>query len=72
MLIRIADGWELRFTADARRAQEAVELYAQLGYEVRVEPMRAQDDECGACCGSVGIQAVYTRRRHCMPLAGSG
>jgi len=30
----VAQGWERRFTADAQRAKEAMELYEQLGYEV--------------------------------------
>jgi hypothetical protein len=35
----IAQGWERRFTADEQRAKEAMELYSQLGYEVRAEPV---------------------------------
>ena len=31
-------GWQLQFTTDEPRLSEAVELYEELGYEVRVEP----------------------------------
>lgn len=63
----VAEGWERRFTADARRAEEAIELYSQLGYEVRVEPMRSDGvhDDCCGCDSPVVSQfkTIYTRRK---------
>ena len=32
----IAEGWERRFIADAKRAQDAIEMYAEMGHEVRI------------------------------------
>lgn len=63
----VAEGWERRFTADARRAEEAIELYSQLGYEVRVEPMRSDEihDDCSGCHspGVSQFKTIYTRRK---------
>ena len=63
----VARGWERRFTADAQRAKEAMELYEKLGYEVRAEPVRPQelDDDCGECGTVVSFHflAIYTRRK---------
>jgi hypothetical protein len=61
-----AEGWERRFTADAQRAAEAIELYGKLGYEVRAEPVRAE--ETGADCSDcttllVEFQTIYTRKK---------
>lgn len=61
----VAAGWERRFTADGRRAQEMVELYTQLGYEVHLEPVRADDfeDECEQCTllALLAFVTIYTR-----------
>ena len=63
----VADGWERRFTADAQRVQEAIELYAQLGYEVRAESVQPAEfkDECEGCCTVVTFQfkTIYTRKK---------
>ena len=63
----IAEGWERRFTADEQRAKEVVELYEQLGYEVRAEPVRAEelDDDCQDCrtVVSVHFRTIYTRKK---------
>jgi hypothetical protein len=62
----IAQGWERRFTADAQRAEEVVELYARLGYEVRTEPARhrsPEDSDCEPCWSSTaGFKTIYTRK----------
>lgn len=64
---RLADGWERRFIADARRAEEAIELYAQLGYEVCADPVRAEElgDECDDCqlLAALQFKMIYTRKR---------
>lgn len=61
-----AAGWERRFTADGRRAQEMVELYTQLGYEVHLEPVQADafEDECEQCVVLALLEfvTIYTRR----------
>lgn len=63
----IAQGWERRFTADEQRAKEAMELYSQLGYEVRAEPVMPEElqDDCQDCKTVVSFyfQTIYTRRR---------
>jgi hypothetical protein len=63
----IAQGWERRFTADEQRAKEAMELYAQLGYEVRAEPVLPEElqDDCQDCKTVVSyyFQTIYTRKK---------
>jgi len=63
----VAQGWERRFTADAQRAKEAMELYEKLGYEVRGEPVRPEelDDDCVDCRTVVAFHflAIYTRKK---------
>ncbi len=64
---RLADGWERRFIADARRAQEAMDLYAQLGYEVCADPVKAEEvgEDCADCqlLAALQFKVIYTRRR---------
>ena len=63
----VAEGWERRFTADAQRAEEARELYSRLGYEVRLEAVRAEEGhEDRADCHSrtlAKFQTIYTRKK---------
>lgn len=63
----VAQAWERRFTADEQRAREAVELYSQLGFEVRAEPVRAEemDEDCQDCQSvvSVHFRTIYTRKK---------
>ena len=63
----IADGWERRFVADAGCAEEAMELYEQLGFEVRAEPAQAEQlaDDCEDCQLLLMFQfkTVYTRKQ---------
>jgi hypothetical protein len=62
----VAEGWERRFTADEQRAKEAMELYTQLGYEVRAEGVRPEElhDDCQDCRTVVSFhfQTIYTRK----------
>jgi hypothetical protein len=62
---RLAAGWERRFVADPARAEEAVKLYAALGYEVCADPVRPEDlDEgCDACLLASHFKTIYTRRK---------
>lgn len=68
----VAEGWERRFIADGRRAEEAVALYQQLGYEVRAEPLRKEEleDNCEDCqlVALMQFKTIYTRRKG--PAAG--
>ena len=63
----VAQGWERRFTADEQRAKEAMELYTQLGYEVRAEVVSPEElhDDCQECRTVVSFhfQTIYTRKR---------
>lgn len=63
----VAAGWQRRFIAEAPRAKEAMELYRQLGFEVRSEPLRANElkgdcEECRALA-VFQFQTIYTRKK---------
>lgn len=63
----IAEGWQPRFIADARQTREATELYTQLGFEVRAEPVPVEQmgDDCSDCQVLVLLQfkTIYTRKK---------
>jgi hypothetical protein len=63
---RIADGWERRFIADRPRAEEAIELYAGMGYEVCADPIMPEElaDDCEDCLlvARLRFVTIYTRR----------
>ena len=63
---RIADGWERRFIADRPRAEEAIELYTGLGYEVCADPILPDElaDDCEECLlvAQLRFVTIYTRR----------
>lgn len=63
----VAEGWERRFTADAQRTLEVMDLYSQLGYEVRAEPVLPEElkNECDGCCSPVVLEfkTIYTRKK---------
>jgi hypothetical protein len=62
----LAEGWERRFIADARMARDAVEMYRELGYEVRLEPVTADElkDECSGCKALIQqFKVVYTKKK---------
>ena len=60
-------GWERRFVADPARAREAVDVYTQAGFEVRVEPLSPEDlrEECASCqLVQAGLfRVIYTRSK---------
>ncbi|MCP4872252.1 MAG: hypothetical protein GY898_26415 [Proteobacteria bacterium] len=62
----LEQGWERRHLADTKRAAEAAELYASLGFEVRSEPLTPEGmgEGCGDCASVVcnSYVLVYTRR----------
>ncbi len=63
------EGWTRRFTALGRRLNEAVELYHQLGFEVRLEPVALDEEEatgaegCKDCFVTIQARTIYTRTR---------
>lgn len=63
----VADGWERRYLADPERAQEAIELYTSLGFEVKAQKLTPANfgPLCGECPAHVCLSYVmiYTRRR---------
>ncbi|MBI4768514.1 MAG: hypothetical protein HY787_28635 [Deltaproteobacteria bacterium] len=60
-------GWTKRFTADEPRLSEAAEEYQELGFEVLLEPLNAQEisGECVSCLIASGdrYKTIYTRRK---------
>lgn len=61
-----ADGWERRFIADARMAQDAIDTYSELGYEVKLVPFNAVElnDECRGCKTQIEqFSVIYTRKK---------
>lgn len=69
----IAQGWQRRFMADARRVQEAVELYKSMGFEVLTQAVKPAElsDDCDGCRVIVAFQfqTIYTRKQQAAPLA---
>jgi hypothetical protein len=62
----IAEGWERRFIADAKRAQDAIEMYGEMGHEVRLEPVNATglSEACSGCLEAFALfSVVYTRKK---------
>jgi hypothetical protein len=63
---RLAAGWERRFMTDARRTEEVVALYEQLGYEVAADPIRPEelgDDREDCHLALPQFRTSYTRKR---------
>lgn len=59
-------GWERRFIADPKRADEAVETYSELGFEVKLSPVDvdALSEACGGCKTLFkNFRVVYTRKK---------
>ena len=62
----VSDGWVRRHLADSARAQESIDLYTSMGYEVKVQKLTPADfgPQC-AQCASVMCHAcvlIYTRK----------
>ena len=66
----VEEGWKRRMVASEPRLSEIVEMYEQLGFEVRLEPLDPQDpswdeDECTVCLDDPSqaeeMRLVYTR-----------
>ena len=63
------EGWTRRFTALGRRLTEVAELYSELGFEVRLEPVDMDQEEvmsaesCKDCFVAMQARTIYTRFR---------
>jgi len=61
------EGWTRRFTALGRRLNEVAELYSELGFEVRLEPVDLDQEEamsaesCKDCFVTMQARTIYTR-----------
>ncbi len=61
------EGWIKRFTALGRRLNEVAELYRELGFEVRLEPVDLDQEEtmssesCKECFVTTQARTIYTR-----------
>ena len=65
--VRVAAGWERRFVADGKRADEAVALYHSLGFEAVADPIRQEElrpgcDDCRVVT-LLNFKTIYTRKR---------
>lgn len=62
-----AEGWQRRFSAGADRVSEVTELYAELGFEVRAEPIALAEDgvRCDDCHSATAarFKTIYTRKK---------
>jgi hypothetical protein len=62
----IAQGWTRQFTTFANRTQEYVDLYKNMGLEVRVEPWALVEQVDPSCreCALVGVmRTIFTRKQ---------
>jgi hypothetical protein len=63
---RVAEGWERRFVAEGARAEEMMQFYRDLGFEVAADPVAATDlpGGCESCRLVLGwsFRVIYTRK----------
>jgi hypothetical protein len=60
------DGWARRSVAGPPRLQELVDMYRQAGFEVRLEPVSADDlaPQCADCSmAHASSHMIYTRQQ---------
>ncbi len=62
----INNGWEKQSTYDDPRLSEMVEMYAEIGLEVHLEPFNAENEK--GCTGCMQLmpdlfKTIYTRRK---------
>ncbi|MBF0276307.1 MAG: hypothetical protein HQM13_00890 [SAR324 cluster bacterium] len=61
-----AEGWNLRFYGDLRMAQESMDTYRDLNFEVRLEPVNTKKmtADCSGCVDFfTNFRMVYTRKK---------
>ena len=60
-----AEGWVRRHLAEPARAEEAAAVYAEAGFEVRIEPLEPRNfaEGCQGCAAAVcsSYVVIYTR-----------
>lgn len=61
----VKDGWEKQSVLSEPRLSEAVEMYEELGLEVRVEPvdLECMDEDCKECFVGEDCKVIFTRKR---------
>jgi len=61
----MAAGWTRCFEADEPRLSEAVEIYRELGFEVRLLPVTVHNDGCSECVQrhSDRLRVIYIHER---------
>jgi len=62
----INNGWEKQSTYDDPRLSEMVEMYAEIGLEVHLEPFNAKNEKgCTGCMQQMSdlFKTIYTRRK---------
>jgi len=59
------EGWEKRFTTDEPRLSEMVKQYKELGFEVLLEPVDTNSEECISCITAFSdrYKTIYTRQK---------
>jgi len=56
-------GWKKAFTIEKERAEEYVELYQSMGYDVRVVDASSCDSECNVCYLAGGYVEIWIREK---------
>lgn len=64
----LAEGWERRHMVGPDRIDESIEIYTSMGFEVKAQPLCAEDfaAQCKEC-GSVVCRSyvmIYTRKKN--------
>lgn len=63
----VAQGWQRRFMADPGRAEEAIRMYTELGFDVHIESVKPTElsEICGDCRLATcrAYSTLYTRKR---------
>lgn len=60
----IKEGWEKRFVACEPRLSEMVDLYREIGFEVRLEPLPSEDEIKDGECSEKGCTVCYQADRY--------
>ena len=61
----VKEGWERQSVLSEPRLSEAMEMYEELGLEVRVESVDVEgmDEDCRECFVGEDCKVIYTRKR---------
>jgi len=58
----MGSGWKRAFTIEKERAEEYIELYKSMGYEVRVVEPSACEEECSVCYAGGGFVEIWIKK----------